>query len=132
MAEEITDANDCIVKIGDEKAGGTSGALIIDSFEIEINKSLERQYGVGNRSAVGRTGGNREVNISFTHIGENSDLAAAVNDGNFAVVLKALENKWEVDDVDGSFTVTVEDDGTFELDFDGHGLGYSQLSAGGD
>jgi hypothetical protein len=129
MAEEITDANDCIVKIGSATAGGASGALIIDSFEIEINKSLERQYGVGNRDAVGRTEGNREINLSFTHIGEENTLADDVNEGNFDIVLKALENKWEVDDVDGSFTITVEDDGTFELDFDGHGLSYQQLAA---
>lgn len=125
---EITDANDCIVKIGSSQAGGTAGALIIDDFELEVNPNNERKWGVGNQDAKGRTSGNREINLSFSHIGQNEDLAEDIDNGNFDVVLSGNLYSWEVDDVDGSFTTNVSDGGDYTIDFDGNGLGYERVS----
>jgi len=128
MAEDITDANDVIVKIGDAQAGGTVGALIIDETEISVSKNKEKKYGVGNKTAQGRTSGNEEVDVSFTHIGQNETLANHVVDGNFDFILRGDEYAWELDDVDGSFTINVSDSGDYELDFDGDALGYERVS----
>lgn len=131
MAESITDANDVIVKIGSGgnqvQGGGTEGVLIIDEVEIGVTKNKEKKYGVGNESAQGRTSGNREVDVSFTHIGQNATLAENAEDGDFEFILRGDEYKYELDHVDGDFTVTVSDGGDYEIDFDGDALTYDRV-----
>jgi len=129
MAQDITDANDVLVKIGDAQAGGTAGVLIIDETEISVTPNNEKKYGVGNESAQGRTSGNEEVDVSFTHIGQNDTLAGHVEDGNFEFILKGDQYAWELDDVDGAFTINVSDGGDYEIDFDGDALGYERVDA---
>lgn len=128
MAQDITDANSVTVKIGSSEAGTTEGLLIIDEVEVSYTPNNERKYGVGNKSAQGRTTGNEEIDVSFTHIGENDDLADDIEQGNFDVVLNGAEYDYELDDVDGAFTVSVSDGGDYELDFDGDALRYSRIS----
>lgn len=124
MSESITDANDCIVKVGSSQAGGTKGRLIISSFDIDVNKNRSRKWGLGNRDAQGRTNGNREIDLSFTHEGEDPDLVDDLESGNFSVVLLSRKHRWRLPDVDGSYTISVDDE-EFTMDFDGDSLGYS-------
>lgn len=128
MSQDITDANSCIVKVGDSQAGGTSGILIIDEVELSVAKNKERKWGVGNVDAQGRTSGNREVDVSFTHVGQNSTLIGDLEDGDFGVVLRGDQYKYELDHTDGDFTVNVSDGGDYELDFDGDALGYDRVA----
>jgi hypothetical protein len=128
MAQDITDANDCIVKVGSSQAGGTSGTLIIDEFELSDTPNKERRWGVGNETAQGRTSGNREIDLSFTHIGQNGTLISDIRAGNFDVVLQGDDYSWELSDVDGEYTVNVSDGGAYELDFDGDALSHERVS----
>lgn len=122
MPQEITDANDCVVKVGDSNAGTADGALIIDDFEVSVTKNLERKYGVGNRDAEGRTTGNREIDLSFTDMGEHSGLIEEIDEGDFTVKLSGNEKTWECDHVDGDYTVSISDGGDYTFEFDGHAL----------
>lgn len=128
MAQDITDANSVTVKVGSSTAGTPDGLLIIDEVEVSYTPNNERKYGVGNSTAQGRTTGNEEIDVSFTQIGENDDLAADIEAGNFDVVLNGDEYSYELDDVDGAWTVTVSDGGDYELDFDGDALSYERVS----
>lgn len=132
MVEEITDANTVVVKIGTSKAGGADGALIIDDFEFSVTPNHERKYGVGNESAKGRTSGNEEVDLSFTHIGQNTDLVSDIEDGNFDIVMQGDNHKWELDNSKGAFTVSVSDGGDYEFEFDGDALDYDRTTLGDD
>ena len=124
MAQDITDANSVTIKVGSSTAGTVDGLLIIDDFEASYTPNNERKYGVGNKSAQGRTTGNEEIDLSFTHIGQNENLIDDIGDGNFDVVLSGDKYDWEIDNVDGSYTVSVSDGGDYELDFDGDALGF--------
>jgi hypothetical protein len=128
MPEDITDANDCIVKIGERQGGGTKGRLVISSFDIDVTNNRTRQYGIGNRDAIGRTNGNREIDLSFTHVGEGgaeskADLLTEIRASNFEVVLAAPNNDYAVKNVDGDYTLSVDEE-EFTLDFDGNGLSF--------
>lgn len=128
MAQDITDANAVTIKIGDDSAGTEAGLLILSDFELGIDPDNEKKYGIGNQDAQGRTTGNREITLSFTHIGQKTSLARTVEDGNFDVVVSGDEHSWEVDDVDGAMTVNISDGGDYELDFDGDGLSYELVT----
>jgi hypothetical protein len=125
MSESITDANDCYVKVGSSKGGTPDGRLIITDFQVDRNKNRTRKYGLGNDEAQGRTNGNKETDLSFTHEGENNDLLDDIEAGNFSVVLTSRQNKWTLDNVDGSYTLNVGDE-EFTLDFDGDALGFTR------
>jgi len=104
MAQDITDANAVTIKIGDDSAGTEAGLLILSDFELGIDPDNEKKYGIGNPDAQGRTTGNREITLSFTHIGQKTSLARTVEEGDFDVVVSGDEHSWEVDDVDGAMT----------------------------
>lgn len=127
MVQDITDANSVTVKIGSSSGGTADGLLIIDEVEVSYTPNKERRYGVGNESAQGRISGNEEIDVSFTHIGENSALATDIENGNFDVVLNGNEYNYELDNIDGAWTVTVSDGGDYEFDFDGNALGYERI-----
>lgn len=124
MSESITDANDCIVKVGSTQAGGTKGRLILTDFQLDESQNKTRKYGIGNKHAQGRTHGNIEVDLSFTHEGENADLFETIQEGNFTVALTGNEWRWRLQDVDHTdFSVQVDDE-EYTFDFDGNALSY--------
>lgn len=124
MSESITDANDCIVKVGNTQAGGTQGRLIITDFQVDKSQNKDRKYGIGNSSAQGRTHGNEEVDLSFTHEGENADLFETIEEGNFSVALTGRDWRWRLQDVDDTDISVQVDDEEYTFDFDGNALGY--------
>lgn len=126
MSESITDANDCIVKVGSAQAGGTKGRLIITDFEIAKSQNKERKYGIGNENAQGRIHGNIEIDLSFTHEGEETDLFDTVEAGNFDVNLEGRDNRWRLIDVDDTDWSVNVDDEEFTFDFDGNALDYER------
>jgi hypothetical protein len=129
MAQDITDANSVVVSIGSTQAGGASGKLILDEFEFSINTNDERRHGVGNADAQGYVTGNREYDLSFTHIGESEELAEEMEQGNFDVALEGEQYKYEANDVRPSdYTVSVSDGGDYEMDFNGMTLTFDRVS----
>lgn len=128
MTQDITDDSDLILKIGSSQAGGPNGILIIDDFEWGLTKNKETKHGACNTKPQGRTSGNQELDVSFTHIGQNEDLINDVENGNFSVVLQGNLYQYELDYVDGDFTVNISDGGDYELDFDGDALAWERNS----
>lgn len=127
MVQDITDDSDITLSIGGQTAGTDAGILIISDFEWGVTKNKDTKYGVGKTKPSGRTSGNQELSLSFTHIGQNSGLASAVEDGDFSVTLSGDQYNYEIDHVDGDFTVNVSDDGDYELDFDGDALDWERV-----
>lgn len=127
MPKDITDDSHLIIRIGDGQAGGPSGALIIDSMEFGVNKNKETKHGAANTKPQGRTTGNQELELSFTHIGQDTTLAKEIEEGNFDVVIRGNEYNYEVNYVDGDFTVNISDGGDYELDFDGDALDWDRV-----
>lgn len=125
---DITDANTVVVTVGSSTAGGTSGQLILDEFEISVTTNDERRHGVGNEDAQGYVTGNNEYDLSFTHIGEDDDLAADIEDGNFDVALEGNDYKYEANAIrPNDYTVSVSDGGDYELDFSGMALTFDRV-----
>lgn len=123
MSEEITDPNDCIVKVGGVTSNDTTGVLVIDDFEFTYSQDKERKYGIGNPHAQGRTNGNIEIDLSFTTIGENPDLFREVAAGDFTVALTGNDYIWRLGGVeDTEFSVSITDGGDYEFSFDGNAL----------
>lgn len=127
MAESITDANDAVVSVGSTQAGGAKGTIILSDFEITANQDKETQHGIGNQEPQGRQYGNKTYDVSFTHVGEDNELMSEIDDGNFTVKLTGNEAIYSLTDVDyDDWTMTLSDDGTWELDFNGDALGYDR------
>jgi len=129
MAQDITDANNVVVSIGSTQAGGASGKLILDEFETSVTTNDERRHGVGNEDAQGYISGNNEYDLSFTHIGENEDLADEIESGNFDIALEGEAYKYEANTIrPNDYTINVSDGGDYELDFSGMALTFDRVS----
>jgi|APHM01.1.fsa_nt_gi hypothetical protein len=111
--DSVTDESLLVVEIGDEKAGGTDGQLLLDDVEFNKSRDNDMIHGIGNRTPQGVQRGNitYEVSASSHFNGSAASLAQSLNPRS---VIKGKLYFRTNDDQ----SIVGEGGGNFELNFD--------------
>lgn len=128
----VTNETLLIVKIGDSKAGGTDGQLLLEDVEFSKERDNDPKHGIGNDTPQGISHGNITYNVSTSALlnGESADLVRNLDpytplsaelrlsddaDADIEVVQTKLD--WN------SVSIEATDDGdiVLSLDFDARG-----------
>lgn len=133
MAENepgVIDEGQLVVKIGDSKAGGVDGQLILDDVTFGMSRDNEDKHGVGNYFPQGTSHGNITFSVSTTAMlnGESARLVKedisvttplegelrAPDPDSDGTLMKVAETKLEWNDI----SVEATDDGDALVSFD--------------
>lgn len=125
MPSDVANANDVIVTIQGNTAGG-SGHVILDAFEYTSENDTQEESGVGNRETQGFSHGNLTASFSATALGDDAVLfndLAPESDGKAPdchVSLFGTDSTWNISHWRPSDRTFSGDDGeTLEYEAEG-------------
>ena len=128
----VTNETQLVVEIGDEKAGGVEGQLILDDVEFAKSRDNDPKHGIGNETPQGISTGNITYTVSASAILNDAaaDLAQELGPDNTLHGELYIEEEADVDFQvtrskldwnDVSIEATDDGDAILSVEFDARG-----------